>query len=266
MSAVVALSSSFLDQLRVMSRVIVALILRETKTRFGKHRLGYVWALIEPAVFILIFGVLRTAIRDRIPFGESILLFIIPALLLVRIFIGLAGHMGASISANKALLAYPPVKPPDVIIARFLLEMLTMSLLIAIFFVLMAWIAEIEVIIYFHSFAASITALFLLCVGMGAFNAVVSVLWPAWERIWRFSSLPILILSGVFFVPKSLPPAYQYWLSFNPVLHCVEWMRTATYLTYDPLLDRPYPIMFGLVTLVIGLALERLYRYKLLSA
>ena len=265
-STVVSSSSGFSNQLGVMGRVVTGLILRETKTRFGKHRLGYVWALIEPAVFILSFVVLRAFMQDRIPFGESILLFVIPALLVIRIFIGISGRMMAAFSANKALLAYPPVKPPDVLFARFLLEMLTMSVLIALFFTLMAWIAEIEVILFYDRFAAAIAVLFLVSAGMGVFNAVFSILWPAWERIWGFSSFPILLLSGAFFLPESLPPAYQYWLSFNPVLHCVEWMRTATYLTYDPLLDKTYPIGFGLVALVVGLALERIYRYKLLSA
>ena len=29
-------------------RVVRALIMRETVTRFGRHQLGYAWALIEP--------------------------------------------------------------------------------------------------------------------------------------------------------------------------------------------------------------------------
>jgi len=264
MSGVAA--AEFFRQSGTMGRVITGLILRETKTRFGKHRLGYVWALIEPAVFILIFAGARTFLRDRVPFGENILLFVIPAMLVLRIFTGISGRMVASISANKALLAYPPVKPPDVIIARFLLEMLTMSVLIVLFFAMMAWIVNTEVILYFDRFLIATGALFLLCAGMGTFNAVFSIIWPAWEKIWGFTGLPLLILSGVFFVPSSMPPKYQHWLSFNPLLNCVEWMRTATYLTYDPLLDKAYPIMFGLVALVIGLSLERIYRYKLLSA
>lgn len=254
-----------LVDLGVMSRVVIGLILRETKTRFGKHRLGYIWALIEPTVFIGLFVAINAVIRDRIPFGESILLFVVPALLMVRVFLGITKQMVSSISANKALLSYPPVKPPDVIIARFILEMLTMMVLILLFFVLISWIADIELIVYFHRFAAATSVLFLLCLGVGTFNSVLSILWPTWEKIWGFVGFPTLILSGVFFIPKSLPPAYQYWLSYNPVLHCVEWMRTATYLTYDPLLDRSYPVVFGLVMLVLGLALERIYRYRLLS-
>ena len=35
--------------------VIQALILRETRTRFGDHQLGFLWAFIEPLLWILMF-------------------------------------------------------------------------------------------------------------------------------------------------------------------------------------------------------------------
>lgn len=39
----------FLRGLKVMWRVQVAVLLRETKTRFGKNKLGYLWAFVEPS-------------------------------------------------------------------------------------------------------------------------------------------------------------------------------------------------------------------------
>ena len=44
---------------RVQTRVIWALMLRETKTLFGKHKLGYMWALINAAFSIGIFWAIR---------------------------------------------------------------------------------------------------------------------------------------------------------------------------------------------------------------
>jgi capsular polysaccharide transport system permease protein len=37
---------------RNQGRVVWALMLRETKTLFGKHKLGYLWALINAAFSI----------------------------------------------------------------------------------------------------------------------------------------------------------------------------------------------------------------------
>ena len=35
-----------------MGRVIHALILRDMRTRFGRHHLGYIWAFLEPIITV----------------------------------------------------------------------------------------------------------------------------------------------------------------------------------------------------------------------
>ena len=42
--------------LQTQVRVIQALIIRETRTRFGEARLGYGWALLEPVLHILMLS------------------------------------------------------------------------------------------------------------------------------------------------------------------------------------------------------------------
>ena len=96
-------------QLAGVGQVVVALILRETKTRFGQSKFGYLWALLEPAAFVLMFVIIRSAISTATPFGESVVLFMVPGLIIMRVFTAVSGGMMAGISANKALLAYPQV-------------------------------------------------------------------------------------------------------------------------------------------------------------
>ncbi|HAX2293506.1 TPA: ABC transporter permease, partial [Escherichia coli] len=38
----------------VQKAAVHALFLRELRTRFGKYRLGYLWAVLEPAAHLLI--------------------------------------------------------------------------------------------------------------------------------------------------------------------------------------------------------------------
>ena len=42
-------------------QVVHALLLRETKTRFGANQLGYLWALIEPSLVIAMFAIVYGA-------------------------------------------------------------------------------------------------------------------------------------------------------------------------------------------------------------
>ena len=47
-------------------RVVQAIALRETRTRFGAHQLGYLWALVEPVLWILTFYGLFTVASEAL--------------------------------------------------------------------------------------------------------------------------------------------------------------------------------------------------------
>lgn len=247
-----------------IARVVVAILLRETKTRFGKNKLGYLWALIEPMVYVGLLLFIRSEINTTIPFGENLYLFILTGILMYRVFISVAGRATNSISANQALLTYPIVKPVDTILARLILEIITMLVVIAVFFLLLESLSEYRVIQSPHIFLQAVFATMILSGGIGVFNAVFSVLFPAWERLWGLMKFPILILSGVFYIPKSMPPFVQEIISWNPLLHCIEWLRYGSYLTYDPMLSRSYVIFVGLIFLTVGLLMERIFRSVLI--
>ncbi|PRA45736.1 polyhydroxyalkanoate biosynthesis repressor PhaR [Ochrobactrum sp. MYb68] len=260
-------NNRFLNCATVMWRVIVAVILRETKTRFGKHKMGYLWALIEPMSYVGVLIVVRTFMHASIPFGESVVLFLLTGILTFRLFTSISKRATSSISANQALLTYPIVKPVDTIFARLILESVTMLVVFFIFFTLLGLVVKGHVVHNPPEFAAALCATIFLAFGVGAFNAVLSILVPTWERIWSIvAGLPLLILSAVFYIPKSLPPTAQLILSWNPVLNCIEWLRYATYLDYDPLLNRTYVIYFSAVFFVTGLVLERTYRHILVRS
>ena len=255
------------QRLRVMGRVIVALMLREMKTRFGRSRFGYLWAILEPMVYVGFFLSIRAFLGEGAgAFGDSLILFLLTGLIVVRVFLAVSSFMTAAILSNRALLAYPPVKPIDVILARFLLESLTMLFVVLLFFVSLSIAIERNVIPNHVDFAAALAATLLLAASVGLFNAILTVLVPTWQQFWSLIRLPLFILSGIFYLPRELPPAYQDVLWWNPVLHCVEWLRTGAYVTYNPLLDRGYVLVFSLIFLTAGLALERIYRFRLLSA
>src|SRR5688500_5178835 len=56
--------------------VVTALILRETRTRFGRNRLGYLWALIEPTVVIFTFYVVLMFAGRGHPPGMGLFAFV----------------------------------------------------------------------------------------------------------------------------------------------------------------------------------------------
>jgi ABC-type polysaccharide/polyol phosphate export systems, permease component len=65
--------------------------------------------------------------------------------------------------------------------------------------------------------------------------------------------------SGILFVPDALPEQVRYYLSFNPLLQMIEWMRVAYYPDYPTLvLDKAYIFKLSLPCLAAGLIICRI--------
>lgn len=259
-------AASLKRQFKEMARSIGALMLRETVTRFGNRRLGYLWAFIEPAGFILLFMGVRLFIGRGTPFGESIALFLITGLVTARMVIHVMGRLGPSIRSNRALLTYPLVQPLDTIFARGAVEVLTATTVIVTFFVGLQVVMNRWVIHDFADFTLVTLVTLALALSLGMLHAVMSALYEAWDSVFGFVRLPLFLASAVFYMPAVMPPKVQAVLWWNPILHCVEWYRDAIYMDYQPLLDRSYPVAFAAICLFLSLWLERTYRLRLSTA
>ena len=102
-----------------MRYVVEALFLRELKTRFGKNRrLGYFWVVGEPMTHILFFLVIFTLIRARTIPQVPIEMFLVTGFVPFFMFRNIVTQIMAGVQANRALIAYKPVKPIHIFIAR----------------------------------------------------------------------------------------------------------------------------------------------------
>src|SRR5690606_3667577 len=70
-------ATGFVGQVEVLH----ALILREMKTRFGEHQLGYLWALIEPVLWVGTFLGMFYVVGRTAPNGMDTPAFIYTGLL-----------------------------------------------------------------------------------------------------------------------------------------------------------------------------------------
>lgn len=247
-------------------RVITALVVRSAVTRFGESRMGFVWVLIEPAAYVGIYVLVHTFFKASIPFGDSALLFILAGVFGFRMSRGVARKTENAISSNQPMLTYPLVRPLDTVIATFLLEATIWLIICGIFIIGLTYALDRTVIVYPSEFAACLLAIFYFAFAFATFNATVSALIPRYSTFLGMLNLPLMLASGVLFMPSTLPPNVQWILSWNPFLHCVEWFRTSTYLDYHPVLDKSYLLAVSTLLLPAGLMLERLYRSRIINA
>jgi capsular polysaccharide transport system permease protein len=170
-----------------------------------------------------------------------------------------------SLVTNRPLLVFPAIKVLDILLARTLLELLG-SCCSTILLLVIFWFIDIDFMpVDVLEAAFALGAAMLLGAGFGILNGIIAMAAPTWMTGYALVIIVLYMVSGILFVPDSLPEMIRYYISFNPTLQTVEWMRSAYYPEYSSILDRSYAVWWGLGTIFAGLLVERLVRGRLLA-
>ena len=249
------------------SRVIGALIIREMITRYGRSWGGYLWAVLEPVGIIVILSLAFSQVVKAPAIGSSFVFFYATGYIPFHFFHETATNTGASVSVNRPLLQLPMVTALDVVLARFLLSLITLIAVSGIIFAGMMFLIDEAVRLSFDHLFASVAAGAIFGLGVGAINASVFQFFPSWRQVWGIISRPLFIISGVFFTFEELPAQIREILWWNPLIHVVGEARRGFYPTYNgTYIEILYPILLGVVMTTIGAALLIRHRSRLTEA
>lgn len=242
----------------VQKSAINALFFRELRTRFGKYRLGYLWAVLEPSAHLLlllfIFGFIMHRTMPDISFPVFLLNGIIPYF----IFSNITQRSIGAIEANKGLFNYRPVKPIDTIIARAKLETIIYSAVYVLLMLIVAMTGEIIAVNNLLKLILSWGLLIIFSCGVGLILMVSGHLLPETQKLFPIILKPLYFISGIMFPLHSIPKEYWPYLLWNPILHAVELSREAVVAGYvSDGVSLEYLAIFTLATLFIGLAIYR---------
>lgn len=253
--------------IRLQWRVILALMLREARTRYGRQKIGYLWALVEPILHIVALYFLFQFRGRVLPFGDSLLIFLATGITTYLGFRNIMTRTQGAYSSNEALLSFPAVKVIDVFLGRAILELATWVL---VSFLILSTLITLDLGPLPRSIMMMMGAmllLFCLALGLGIFLGILTQFLPA---VGNLLSVPMRLLyftSGVFFLPESFPPAVRDVLYWNPVMHGIALYREGYYPNYNSnLLDVPYLMVWAICSLFLGLVSERVARKALRSA
>jgi ABC-type polysaccharide/polyol phosphate export permease/Flp pilus assembly protein TadD len=257
----------FFARLRTQRRVIAALVIRETRTRFADAKLGYGWALIEPVLHIMLLSAaFSLLLHGKPPIGGHFFIFYYTGLIPYHIFVHTSSGMSHAITGNSAVLQLPPVTSFDVIAARGLLEIITdvivATILLAAFGAI--GVASMPDDLWAPAMALLATAAFGC--GFGYVNAVLTVFFRSWEKTYAQLTRVLYFISGIFYVPGMMPDWARDILAWNPLLHAIDWFRAGFFESYEPhWLDRSYLVILAVLALLGGLGIERGLRRRLSS-
>jgi capsular polysaccharide transport system permease protein len=247
--------------------VIWALMLRETKTLFGKHKLGYLWAPINAAFTIGIFWTIRAMVGFHAPHGLSTPVFLLSGFIPWYLFSETVGGALNAIGGNRAILAYPQVFPLDLLVARTLLHG-AMYLCVMTFLLAVAGFLGQPVALHDPpAMLVALTLALLLGFGVGTLCSAFNLMWPTTARIVPMILKVMFFVSGLFFSVENLPTSIRDILFFNPLTHLIELLRSSMSEGYTTsFVYLPYAFGFMLVALALGLLLERYSRNYLDTA
>jgi len=254
----------FLRGLASQVEIVHAIVLRETRTRFGAQQLGYLWALLEPSVVILTFYTLYRITHRQHPAGMDLFSFIATGVLPYTLFGNSVSRVAEAINGNKSLLYYPQVRPIDLVIARGALEAATFA---AVFMLLLGGRALFAQELDVDSPLLTICGMgmaSLLGTSMGMIFCALGQMSNAVDRARGPLMRPLFWMSGVFFTAEMIPEGARHIMLANPLLHAVELVRAGWFRSYDALhVDVRYVCAWILGLLLLGLVLERAVRRRI---
>ena len=254
--------------IRTHVRVVSALIRREMRAHFGESRIGYLWALIEPALHLIMYLVFFTLVLKRsAPVGTSLALFMMTGLIPYFLYSKVMYYVSYSIASNRNLLTLPPVKPIDVIVARATLESVT-YLFVGFLMFLALYISGIAEALPYDPLAVMEACSLAISIGLGIgmTNIVIQSYFHNWMSIFGTFSFPLWIFSGIWFLPEQVPQPFREFMLYNPLLHIIMMFRTGFYWNINSFyLDAYYVVGISILVVVVGFALMQVARRKVLE-
>lgn len=247
-------------------RAILALMLREMATTYGRSPGGYIWAVLEPVAGIALLSLVFSVAFRAPALGISFPMFYATGMLPFLMFIDVTNKVSQSLNFSRPLLAYPTVTFIDALIGRFVLNIMTQLMVAYILFTGIAFLFETRITPNYSIILEAFALTALLAGGIGVLQAFLIGRFPVWQQAWSIIMRPMFIISCIFFVFETVPQPYRDWIWWNPIVHVVGLTRKGFYGTYDATYVSPtYLITISLVSLALGLVFLRRYHRDFLN-
>lgn len=232
-------------------RSFSALVLREMSSSYGRSPGGYIWAIAEPVAGIAVMTIVFSYFLRSPPLGTNFMYFFSGGILIFGFYGAIWGKTATTLRAVQALIEYPAVSYMDALLARLFLHTMTDLLVMVMVIGGIILIYDLSPILNWAALFNAISMAFLFGLGVGLVNCYLFTMYPLWERVWAIINRPLFFLSGVFYLPESLPEQGRDILLWVPTLHMTSEMRRGMFATYDGVYVSSiyvYTLSLGLIT------------------
>jgi capsular polysaccharide transport system permease protein len=207
-------------------RVVGALAMRELQSRFGRDNIGYLWMIGEPMMLATVISSLHTvSLTGGAETGMAPFPFTLIGYCLFIIFRGTFGRADHVIDHSTALLYHHMIRPLDILIAKWLVEVLgcTATLIILMSVGISLGIAELPARPLYLFFAGFLIS--WLAFGLSLLIAAYTYDSHLLSRFVHPFSYFMMPLSGAFVTMNFLPFWAQEYMAWNPMVAIFEMAR-----------------------------------------
>ncbi|RAH98976.1 hypothetical protein DLJ53_25445 [Acuticoccus sediminis] len=248
--------------------VIYGVAAREGQSRGAESPVGIFSLVLEPLATLGMMTIIFSYIRLRTAgLGDYIMLFLMTGIVPLSVFRGSVSSGDRTYNRMKRSLVLPGIQPIDLVLGGIFVQFLAVMGLYTI------------ITFFFHFFYNTSSPEFFwlsiipaagnACIAFGfcMLNMVIKLYFKFWATIFGIITGPLNIVSGMFYTADHIPLTMKKVLYYNPFMHSTELMRTFYFPDYTSHFFDPYYYGGWVVgSIVVGLLLERAYRYRLLQA
>jgi capsular polysaccharide transport system permease protein len=247
--------------LRTQFNVIVALTVRELQGLGKSYNYGFAWALLEPLMFIAVMRGLRSVLKGLTPPDMPPTTFLMVGIIPFFLYVDALGSIHRTMAKPSSLFQFPRVTPIDVAIAAALTDFCIYAAMIVLLLVPSSIYEGVFPPQNVLKFLMAIMLLWSLGVAWGFVVGAAARVLPPIRQFVSYYNFINRMAGGMLFVITMFPSMYWPYLTWNPVLHCMEMLHDAWFVTYtSPVADPAYVLEWLIGLLLLGLSLERYQR------
>lgn len=241
---------SIINDFRQYRFLLWELVKKGIKLKYRRSYLGVIWTMIEPlltmCVLTIVFGTLLGNSEKTFP------VYILTGRLLYNMFSTSTSAAMKSIRTNSAMIkkVYVPkyLYPLSSILFNYIIFLLSLVVL-----AIVSIIIGIRPTVYLLLSVVPLFSILLLSLGVGMFLGTFSVFFRDLEYLWNVALMLIMYASAIFYKPERIISSkYAPIIQLNPLYGIINTFRSCVFGEPLNLYYTIYPLVFGLVTALVG--------------
>lgn len=214
--------SEFVTGLRIQSRGLHALMIRELMMRYGRGNIGFLWLVLEPMILCAGVIAVRWVIQAHEERGVPLVALVLSGYMPLTLWRHITNRSIHILRINMGMLYHRTLTVLDVFLMIMMLEFIGCTFAYIVNYFALLVIGAIDPFWDYGYVIEGWCLMGILAVGFGAMIAVLTEQYEPAERFIAPIQYLILPVSGFLYMAEWLPESARRIALWMPLLHCFE--------------------------------------------